>query len=514
MQILTVVVALIQNFTKAELKMTKKLVARNGVNSKMHRLLMLILEKKIIDQNTLIAKLYLVNDSKSEDSFRKLCDRLLELIYGVLLDIEVFISERALYSDPYFNRKIILQKIELMHIIATKNVPSEWVLKIIESVEKVAKKYEFLEELQALLRFKINYCADNDLFKKYEEANLEYKKNLRNCELNDFSDRCLCKYIAFVQHLSIDDKSKIAEMELDLIKLEEYYEESKLIFVLWRKLMIELQLAHYKENFEEAESIILNIIQVTERESPIRNFGRISQSYMNLAFTQFYLFKFQEAYENSLKAVRKVVNSKNWQNLTNESAVFALIYLKRPSEAGEMLADILSSELIGNTPAQFAKRNLMMAFIKYLQKDYKAAFKYLQKTKEIETDKEGWNLGIRMLNIYLTLSTDKIDLADQRISSMRKHIERTVKLRNLRKRDVVIFRVLSHLSRSGFDFKETWEDRQKDFQLLRSDLADYKWVPRSHELIIFDQWFEAKMNGVEYDPVFPSPKQKSLVDKN
>jgi hypothetical protein len=207
-----------------------------------------------------------------------------------------------------------------------------------------------------------------------------------------------------------------------------------------------------------------------------------------------------------MKSISKIQIPGFVRNASLDSAVFALIYLKFPKEAEEKLSEILKLELIGSTPAQFAKRNLMMAFLKYLQKDYKAAFKYLQKTKEIETDKEGWNLGIRMLNIYLTLSTDKIDLADQRINSMRKHIERTTKLRNLRKRDVVIFRVLSHLSRSGFDFKETWEDRQKDFQLLRSDLPDYKWVPRSHELIIFDQWFESKMNGVEYDPVFPSPK--------
>lgn len=514
MQILTVLVALVQNFTNAELKQTKKIVFRSGVKGKMQRLLILIIEKKVTDVNLLISKLYQVNNSKSEDSFRKLCDRLLEVIYSVLNNKEVFVSERNLYSDPYFNRKLIYQKIELIYTIANKNVPSEWVLKMIESVERNAKQFEFLDELQGLLRFKINYCADNNLFKKYEEASLEYKKNLRYCELNDISDQYLCKYIAFVQHLSIDDKSKIDEMECALQKLDEFYNETKLIYVLWRKLMVELQLSHYKEDFEKAEEIILNLIQLTERESPIKNFGRISQSYMNLAFTQFYLFKFQAAYENSLKAVRKVVTGKIFQNLSNESAVFALIYLKRPAEAGEMLADILSSELIGNTSAQLAKRNLMMAFLKYLQKDYKGAFKYLQKTKEIETDKEGWNLGIRMLNIYLTLSTDKVDLADQRISSMRKHIERTVKQRNMRKRDVVIFRVLSHLSRSGFDFADTWTERQKDFQLLKSDLPDYKWVPRSHELIIFDQWFEAKMNGVEYDPVFPSPKPNTVVEKN
>jgi hypothetical protein len=149
----------------------------------------------------------------------------------------------------------------------------------------------------------------------------------------------------------------------------------------------------------------------------------------------------------------------------------------------------------------------MHAFVKFLLGDYKAAFVLLQDTKESESDKEGWNLGVRMLNIYLTLSTDKVDLADQRIGSMRKHIERTSKMRNLRKRDVIIFRILSHLSRSGFDFKETWEDRQKDFDLLRNGGGDYRWIPRSHELIIFDQWFEAKMLGKPYEPVFPKPPE-------
>jgi hypothetical protein len=33
-------------------------------------------------------------------------------------------------------------------------------------------------------------------------------------------------------------------------------------------------------------------------------------------------------------------------------------------------------------------------------------------------------------------------------------------------------------------------------------------------LIIFDQWFEAKMNNVTYSPIFPSPEQapEKLVD--
>jgi hypothetical protein len=131
----------------------------------------------------------------------------------------------------------------------------------------------------------------------------------------------------------------------------------------------------------------------------------------------------------------------------------------------------------------------------------------LQDTKEIEEEKEGWNIGIRLLQIFLTLETNKVDLADQRIESLRKHIERTTKMKSLRKRDVVIFRILRQLAYTGFDFKEVWETRQKDFVLLKSNEKDYKWMPRSHELIIFDQWFFAKVVNKEYIPVFPSPTE-------
>jgi tetratricopeptide (TPR) repeat protein len=278
--------------------------------------------------------------------------------------------------------------------------------------------------------------------------------------------------------------------------------------------MLKLQLAHYEEQYELAEKIILEIIHISEQYSALKRKSKLMQNYMNLAYTQFYLHKYEEAYLNALKATKEYIEQDFVLNINREACVFALIYLNRYPEAEGWIAKMLSSGSVGNNPEQLSKRHLMMGVLKYLQNDFKGAFKHLQFTKEVETDREGWNLGIRMLNIYLTLSTEKVDLADQRINAMRKHIERTSKMRNLRKRDIIIFRILSHLSRSGFDFKETWEERKKDFALLRSQTPDCFWVPRSHELIIFDQWFEAKMNNVTYSPIFPSPEQapEKLVD--
>ncbi len=285
------------------------------------------------------------------------------------------------------------------------------------------------------------------------------------------------------------------------------------IIFFTHQLMLELQLSHYEENYAYAENLLFRLIHLTESNKSVRYLSRISINYMNLAYTQFFLHKFEEAFENSKKAAKVFLTQSQDLNIYKEASVFALIYLKRYSAAEETLQQILDSGTLGNMPEQLSKRHIIMAVIKYLQGEYKAAFKHLQQTKEVETDREGWNLGIRMMNIYLTLSTEKIELADQRIGSMRKHIERTARMRHLRKRDVVIFRILSQLSRSGFDFKEVWEERRKDFDLLRSDQSDYRWIPRSHELIIFDQWFEAKMKGVPYEPVFPKPAESKVVDK-
>ena len=93
---------------------------------------------------------------------------------------------------------------------------------------------------------------------------------------------------------------------------------------------------------------------------------------------------------------------------------------------------------------------------------------------------------------------------------MRKHIDRTVKMKPVRKRDVIILRLLAKLSRQGFNFKTVWKKQQKYFELLASDEPEYRWEMRSPEMIIFHKWFEAKAKGKEYDFVLKSPESLKL----
>ena len=514
MQSYNLIIGLVSGLSEIESKiLLRSIKGQFRISNRLLDMYEIIVVKKQYDFNKVINYIYRNENSKSLDAFRKLCERFLDVVFVSLVSHEIFEVDREKYSDIFYNRKWVRSRLNIMQVIGLKSIRVEDRVKFAKEIEIICRKFEFLEELILVLQELIPLYA---MINSIKEMN--YYENdllLQSSHLSDkiVSDLYVHKFISSIQHYSLDNKSITNDIAEAIIHVTKLRNKSPLLNIQFNLLMLRLQYSHFVEDFEAAEKIMHEIIDITNNNVCLKYFSRVALNYMNLAYTQFFLGKFEEAYQSSLLASVKSVNSLLNHNLYRESGVFALIYLRDYISADNLVEDILSSKDSGNYPNEYSKRKLMHAFVKYLRGDYKTAFLLLQDTKEIESDREGWNLGIRMLNIYLTLSTEKVDLADQRIGSMRKHIERTSKLRNLRKRDMVIFRILSHLSRSGFDFKETWEERAKDFDLLRKGGGDYRWIPRSHELIVFDQWFEAKMNGKPYDPVFPKPEPSSLVEK-
>jgi len=129
-------------------------------------------------------------------------------------------------------------------------------------------------------------------------------------------------------------------------------------------------------------------------------------------------------------------------------------------------------------------------------------YKNLAETKEIEKDKEGWNIYIRLVQILQQLELKKTDVAQSYIESLRKHIERN-KSREIHPRLLLIVKTLRGLAKEGFNYKDTWKKHDDRFELLSSETdADYSWKILSPELIRFDVWFEAKARRLTYQEVF------------
>lgn len=441
------------------------------------------------------------NSKVEQRTFIKLIERFREKMYEAnYMDINLY---REDVNSPYFMGLMEAKKlIGLSYNVAARGVTNKEMTRILKRGIVLSEKFELYDEWICFINLKFLLNAslfpDKDPLELiHEMKDLQQRKNTLN-EAQYFVYKLIREY---------QDQSSIRKDIRDdlLIAIEKLEQENNKLFswnVYYNISLLKLQLFHTDEKYDDAEFLLQELIANLHSQPSLKQFTRIAEAYTNLAATQMNNFKFNDAVKSNEEALRFPGLRPSDKNYYKESLAFLNIYLGHYAKSNKALKEIIAEDVIGNTEEELSRRKYLLSVTLFLQGEYKKSNFQLQDTKEIENEKEGWNIGIRLLQIFLTLETEKIDLADQRIESLRKHIERTSKMKSVRKRDVVIFRILRHLAMNGFDFKETWLDRKKDFLLLQSDKSEYKWIPRSHELIIFHQWFESKVRHKKYEPVF------------
>ncbi|MFM7015587.1 MAG: hypothetical protein ACKOX3_04595 [Bacteroidota bacterium] len=455
--------------------------------------------KEYTDQE-IFRKLY-GNEKVEPRTFTKLVERFREKMYeSNYLDVNLY---REDVNSPYFMGLMEAKKlIGLSYNIAARGVGNKEMIRLLKRGISLSEKFELYDEWICFLNLK--FLLNATLFPENNPAELltemksiQVKKNTLN-EAQYF----VYKFVRAMQDQSSLRKDIRDDLRDAIEKLEGENKESFSWNVYYNLSLLKLQFYHSEEQFDEAETLLLALINHLNNQPSLKQFTRIAEAYTNLAATQMFNYKYLDAVKSNEEALRFPGLRPTDKNYYKESLAFLHIYLGHYSKSNQALKEIIAEGLIGNTEEELSRRKYLLATTLFLQGEYKKSNFLLQDTKEIENEKEGWNIGIRLLQIFLTLETEKIDLADQRIESLRKHIERTSKMKSIRKRDVVIFRILRSLAMNGFDFKETWTDRKKDFLLLQSDNPDYRWIPRSHEIILFHQWFESKVKHKNYHPDF------------
>ncbi|HNP49389.1 MAG TPA: hypothetical protein PKL85_11160, partial [Bacteroidia bacterium] len=65
--------------------------------------------------------------------------------------------------------------------------------------------------------------------------------------------------------------------------------------------------------------------------------------------------------------------------------------------------------------------------------------------------------------------------------------------------------------RKSYDFKKVARSRQKELNLLDSVELDYRWQILSPELIVFQEWFYARLKGENYNHKQVMAKMKEKI---
>lgn len=469
-------------------------------------LLKLISLSREITESEAIIKLYGSLNIKSTQSFIRLLNRFKSKLFECLsLDVNIYREDGFTSTQQY---RMEMYKLLVYSEISRIRGSDIDTLNFYKRIILIGKRYELYAELTqvlfvyySFLRFK---SGANSLKRLYKELNY-----YENCSKALFNAGELHNKLLLESQHKASGYSEIEDFKSAIKLIETDYEKYQSASILHYLLVIKMELMHKLFDYVAAERISYQQIDLYKNHEAVKMPVRLGNAYLNLGNNLLYQFRFNEAIEGFNNAYSCFTPNGGNYNIVKETEFYVRYYNGELDIAERLLNEILALGKIANTTTQFSRRNYLLASVFVLKKLNKEAHKVLQDTKEIEKDKEGWNLGIRILSIINQLESHKLDIVDLNIESLRKHIERTIKMKAVRKRDVIILKLLAKLSRQGFNFKSVWKKNLKYFDLLASNDPEYRWEMKSPEMIIFHRWFESKVNGREYDYVLRPPAELS-----
>lgn len=131
----------------------------------------------------------------------------------------------------------------------------------------------------------------------------------------------------------------------------------------------------------------------------------------------------------------------------------------------------------------FEEIEFQAAYVSFLQGNYQQCLGTLTTLNLLRKDNEGWNPGIRILEMQCVILMEDDQLATAKAEAMRKHQAKYT----LTGRIPSIFKILQKIAWYRTDFNALLaEDVAEQFEVLQQ----HSWQPKSPEVLPFEQWLK------------------------
>jgi hypothetical protein len=429
-------------------------------------------------------------------AFNQLVHRTKEELFDVLIS-----NDSVLESNSYgYNTKMVLslrKQIILFDILNLRGL-TPVANRLINKVIKKSKHVESYDTLTLALYSRLRINVVN-------LTSVEYDAYLKEI---DFYEDCLKSYHRsrttlhnyysnLSSRLSMQGRVEMLRKQIEVMELDHLRTGSKKI--LYNLLILKAEYYETLDEFAKSLEIKNQILELLKLNSHLSSNYYIGVSILGIAVSRIQLLDLRNAFQNLIEA-HNYLNDHDLNRFVVNKYQFLANFFLGDTRQTEHFIDLLNSYLYSGVIVNFfaAEVRYYNACLKFIVGEYSASYLLLQNTRELEKDKESWNVAIRVLGIMNQIESENYELADSLVENLRKHYERLKRNMFISKRDEVIVQVLLALSRHSYNFKKTFRLRQESFNKLESMLGPYRWKILSPEMIIFHEWFLAKLHGQKY----------------
>jgi hypothetical protein len=411
-------------------------------------------------------------------------------------------AKEALVFDHHFENPLVFNHRERIILTLKKKIL------LAKSLYRTLNQRR-VETLNVLLTETINVSKENEVFDVLIEA-LIVQKQLKGMRAGISEFERINEKIIFYEHcfkcvqnandayyrliLNLEFINSLSSKELDqhiqssIKKMEFDYRKTKAQEINYYRLFLQIALSENEKKFHRAIVLCKKLLKMIKTSKVVYSKNRIGFAMANLAQFNVFIENFKEAVTIIKKAQAfHIHNSFNYLTL-KEQEFFAHFYGSNYKEATNCVEEMLKHSVIDAGQFRKAKFIYFEAYILFANQQFKKVLQLINKSLEFEKDKTGWNIAIRFLNSMVFIELNKINEAIRSISTLRKHIERTIKVKEIKARDMLIFKLLRELEKDNFKRNE----KNKTAAKLLAELSDKNkptaWNYFTPELIPFHEW--------------------------
>lgn len=480
---------LINSLNKKEIRAIRRFfkVTRMNADTLKSRLFDILVEKKGISDSK-VSKL--LKRNATDPSFSMLKLRLKDDIIKILVWEGGAKSFTSKAHEAKYNCRLMIMEAE---ILITRELP-QLAEETLQKAFRLAKHYELTNEsilINELLQTQVGLKKGLSSYRFYADNNQQNFDLIKEKFLAQDYFRKLNMPNLFFANKEMNYKQKSKEATAELRELSN---KSKSTQVKFWYLRSEIYYNHLIADYQKARDYAMDFIKFVEDSPIVYSKDNLGGANMQLAIINIYLGKYKEAIQHANGAIALFV--KGSVNMINamDCKYSACLYDGDFESASEILKEIKKIKLYKNNPLTNSKWLYYEANLYFLLKKFDDALATLQKQTELTSDKSGWRLGYKILEMMCIAELKYFDWIDFRIETFRKLLS-DVRKENIA-RPKIIYQLLKSFIKNAYEFDKATEMNEEHLALLHEAKDAFSWDPRGYEIIRFETWWNSKLKRV------------------
>ncbi len=415
--------------------------------------------------------------------------RLLERILDVLT-LSINLHGNPIYKeDPPLVEVVQIFKMYSQAMLLRRRGLNELAEELLEKIDKQSELQGIPEgKILALVQLRNMSSSPQavgwKLKSEIEEAIAQYQRDIIAAGYFD-------EFRVLYSSKTSSDPEKVTFLRKATAELESLLESKYSVRTHYYYLDMLVSLHSLLREVDVCRNVLQEQVDLVASQPGLKTSTRQGIPMIRLARLELMLGNFEAAFQAAERAKWTFNPRRNNYLSATVYYLFASIYTDRIKEVFEDLQSL--------PPLLERKKNFPSTpIIQYLfscawftMGDFKRASHAFDETESLLNDKGGWNIGLRIYEIIILIEKGSLDLASNRIETLRKHIGRY----KVSERENLIYRYLYLLEKSAFDFSEKLPEMTEILEKLNFQV---KWIPVSHEVIRFDTWIKSKTEGESF----------------